>query len=104
MVINQGMGTKLRDQVFHVDEGMMMERSSTSVTYSDDTAKVIDDEVEALITEAGERARAVIKANMTSWKPSRTACWKKKRLKPTKSWKCSRAPVALLKLIVNSAT
>ncbi|MBA3758829.1 cell division protein FtsH, partial [Candidatus Saccharibacteria bacterium] len=31
--------------------------------YSDETAKVIDDEVEALITEAGQRARVVIKAN-----------------------------------------
>jgi cell division protease FtsH len=63
MVINQGMGNKLRDQVFHVDEGLMMERLVHERTYSDDTAKVIDDEVEALITEAGERARAVIKAN-----------------------------------------
>ena len=64
MVINQGMGSKLRDQVFHVDEGMMMERLVHERTYSDDTAKVIDQEVEALITEAGERARAVIKANL----------------------------------------
>ncbi|MDB5181977.1 MAG: ATP-dependent metalloprotease FtsH [Candidatus Saccharibacteria bacterium] len=64
MVINQGMGSKLRDQVFHVDEGMMMERIVHERSYSDDTAKVIDQEVEALITEAGERARAVIKANM----------------------------------------
>lgn len=63
MIINQGMGNKLRDQVFHVDEGLMMERLVHERTYSDETAKVIDDEVEALITEAGERARAVIKAN-----------------------------------------
>ena len=26
MVVNQGMGKKLRDQVFHVDEGMMLDR------------------------------------------------------------------------------
>ena len=64
MVINQGMGKKLRDQVFHVEEGMMLERMVHERQYSDDTAKIIDDEVEALITEAGERARAVIKANM----------------------------------------
>jgi cell division protease FtsH len=32
--------------------------------YSDETAKIIDDEVEALITEAAHRARAVIKGNM----------------------------------------
>jgi cell division protease FtsH len=32
--------------------------------YSDETAKVIDDEVESLITEAANRARFVIKANL----------------------------------------
>jgi cell division protease FtsH len=63
MVINQGMGKKLRDQVFHVEEGMMLERMVHERQYSDETAKVIDDEVEELITEAGERARSVLKAN-----------------------------------------
>ena len=63
MVINQGMGKKLRDQVFHVDEGMMMERLVHERQYSDDTAKIIDDEVESLITEAANRARIVIKSN-----------------------------------------
>lgn len=63
MIINQGMGKKLRDQVFHVEEGMMLERMVHERQYSDETAKVIDDEVEELITEAGERARAVINAN-----------------------------------------
>jgi cell division protease FtsH len=65
MIINQGMGKKLRDQVFHVDEGMMMERLVHEREYSDETAKVIDDEVESLITEAANRARAVIKANLS---------------------------------------
>lgn len=64
MVMHQGMGTKLRDQVFQVDEGMMLERLVHERQYSDETAKVIDDEVEALITEAGNRARTVLKANM----------------------------------------
>jgi cell division protease FtsH len=32
--------------------------------YSDDTAKLIDQEVENLITEAANRARAVIKSNL----------------------------------------
>jgi cell division protease FtsH len=64
MVVNQGMGKKLRDQVFHVDEGMMMERLVHERQYSDETAKVIDDEVEALITEAGKRAKIVLKANL----------------------------------------
>ncbi len=64
MVINQGMGKKLRDQVFHVDDGMMIDRIVHERDYSDETAKVIDDEVEALITEAASRARIVIKANL----------------------------------------
>jgi cell division protease FtsH len=66
MVVNQGMGTKLRDQVFHTDDGMMFEKMMHERQYSDETAKVIDDEVEALITEAGTRARTVLKANMAS--------------------------------------
>lgn len=64
MIINQGMGRKLRDQVFHTDEGMMLDRLVHEREYSDETAKVIDDEVESLITEAANRARAVIKANV----------------------------------------
>ncbi len=64
MVVNQGMGSKLRDQVFHVDEGMMLDRLVHERQYSDETAKVIDDEVESLITEAAHRARLVIKANL----------------------------------------
>jgi cell division protease FtsH len=63
MVVNQGMGHKLRDQVFHSDEGIMIERLVHEREYSDETAKVIDDEVEGLITEAANRARAVIKIN-----------------------------------------
>ncbi len=65
MVVNQGMGRKLRDQVFHVEEGMMLERMVHERQYSDDTAKIIDDEVENLITEASRRAKDVIKANRT---------------------------------------
>ncbi|HSX45033.1 MAG TPA: ATP-dependent zinc metalloprotease FtsH [Candidatus Saccharimonadales bacterium] len=63
MVVNQGMGTKLRDQVFHVDEGLMLDRLVHEREYSDDTAKIIDQEVESLITEAANRARAVIRTN-----------------------------------------
>lgn len=68
MVVNQGMGKKLRDQVFHVEEGMMLERMVHERQFSDQTAKIIDDEVEALITEAANRARAVIKSNMNTLK------------------------------------
>jgi len=66
MIVNQGMGKKLRDQVFHTDDGMMFEKMMHERQYSDETAKVIDDEVEALITEAGARARTVLRANMAS--------------------------------------
>jgi cell division protease FtsH len=64
MVVNQGMGKKLRDQVFKVDDGMMIDRLVHERDYSDETAKVIDDEVESLITEAANRARVVIKGNL----------------------------------------
>ena len=64
LIVNQGMGKKLRDQVFHVDDGMMIDRLVHERDYSDETAKVIDDEVESLITEAASRARVVIKANL----------------------------------------
>ena len=66
MITNQGMGKKLRNQVFKTDDGMMFDKMVHERTYSDDTAKLIDDEVEALITEATDRARAVIKANKQS--------------------------------------
>ncbi len=67
MIVNQGMGSKkLRNQVFHTDEGMMLDRLVHERDYSDETAKSIDDEVESLITEASNRARVIIKANMPS--------------------------------------
>ena len=69
MIIEQGMGTKLRDQVFHEDNGsMMFERMTHERPYSDDTAKEIDLEVAELIKEAATRAELVIKANMKSLK------------------------------------
>jgi cell division protease FtsH len=64
MVVNQGMGQVLRDQVFHTDEGIMLEKLVHERQYSDETAKIIDDEVENLIKEAAKRARMVLKANM----------------------------------------
>ncbi len=42
---------------------MMMDKLVHDREYSDETAKIIDDEVESLITEATERASAVIKHN-----------------------------------------
>ncbi|MDQ5972517.1 MAG: cell division protease FtsH, partial [Patescibacteria group bacterium] len=66
MIVNQGMGSgKLRNQVFHTDEGIMMDKLMHERQYSEDTAKIIDDEIESLISEAARRAKAVIKANKT---------------------------------------
>lgn len=63
MIVNQGMGDKLRNQVFKTDDGMMIDKLVHERDYSDETAKLIDDEVEELIKEAAERADLVIKAN-----------------------------------------
>jgi len=64
MIIEQGMGTKLRDQVFHEDEGgLMMDRITREKPYSEKTAEEIDREVNELIEEAADRARAVISDN-----------------------------------------
>ncbi len=41
MVINQGMGKKLRNQVFHVEDGMMMDRLVHERQFSDETAKIL---------------------------------------------------------------
>ncbi len=77
MITQQGMGKKLRDQVFKADEGIMMERLMHEREYSDETAKLIDDEVEALISEAAARARMVIKANMEQLKRLKDALLEK---------------------------
>lgn len=67
MVIEQGMGTKLRDQVFHEDNGgMVFDKITHERPYSDDTAKEIDLEVEQLIKEAAQRAEAVLTHNRKS--------------------------------------
>lgn len=64
MIIEQGMGSKLRDQVFHEDAGgMVFDKITHERPYSDATAEEIDKEVEALIREASTRAEAVILAN-----------------------------------------
>lgn len=67
MIIEQGMGTKLRDQVFHEDAGgMMFDKMTHDRPYSDDTAKEIDQEVAVLIKEAALRAEAVMTHNLAS--------------------------------------
>lgn len=67
MVIEQGMGTKLRDQVFHEDSGgMMMDRMARERPYSESTAREIDEEVGELMKEAVKRAEAVVSHNLKS--------------------------------------
>lgn len=64
MVIEQGMGESLRDQVFHEDNGgLMFDKMTRERPYSDETAKLIDQEVAQLITEAKHRAMLVLKEN-----------------------------------------
>ena len=64
MVIEQGMGKSLRDQVFHEDNGgLMFDKMTRERPYSDETAKQIDAEVAQLITEAKQRAMLVLKTN-----------------------------------------
>ncbi len=85
MITHQGMGKKLRDQVFKVDEGMMLDRMVHEREYSDDTAKLIDEEVEALITEAANRARSVINANMTHLKKLKDVLLDKETIEGTEA-------------------
>lgn len=67
MVIEQGMGSKLRDQVFHEDSGgMVFDKITHERPYSDDTAREIDAEVAELVKEAGRRAESIIMANRKS--------------------------------------
>lgn len=76
MIINQGMGKTLRDQVFRVDDGMMLDRIMHEREYSEDTARVIDNEVEQLIREAADRARQVISANRSKLEELKSALLK----------------------------
>jgi len=81
MIIEQGMGSKLRDQVFHEDNGgMMFDRMTHERPYSDDTAREIDAEVAELVKEAAKRAETVLKANMPSLKKLADALLKEETL------------------------
>lgn len=67
MVIEQGMGKKTRDLVFHQDDGgMMFDRMVHERPYSEATQQEIDKEIEDLIKEAARRSEIVIKANLKS--------------------------------------
>ena len=84
MVIEQGMGTTLRDQVFHEDNGgMVFDKITHERPYSDDTAKEIDEEVEKLIKEAAHRAEIVLKDNRPSLDALAAALLKEETLEET---------------------
>lgn len=61
MVAQEGMGVKLRDQVFNTDEVNFF--GDRAKIYSEKTSELIDAEIEALNKEAGQRAEIVLKAN-----------------------------------------
>ena len=61
MVSEEGMGSKLRDQVFNTNEVNFF--GDRAKIYSEKTSEIIDAEIEALTKEANTRAEAVLKAN-----------------------------------------
>lgn len=81
MIIEQGMGSKLRDQSFHEDEsGLMMDRITREKPYSEKTAEEIDREVKELIDQAADRARQVITANRSYLEKLKDALLKEETL------------------------
>lgn len=81
MIIEQGMGKNLRDQVFH-DEGgnMIFDRVTHARPYSEETAQEIDTEVENLIKEAAKRAETVIRHNLKVLEKLKDALLKKETI------------------------
>lgn len=61
MVTEEGMGSKLRNQVFNTSEVNFF--GDKAKAYSEKTAELIDTEIEALTKEATVRAAEVLKAN-----------------------------------------
>jgi cell division protease FtsH len=81
MIIEQGMGKALRDQVFHDDGGgMVFDKITHERPYSEDKAREIDREVEDLIKEAAHRAELVIKQNIPSLEALASALLKEETL------------------------
>ena len=62
MVVEEGMGTKLRNQVFP-DETDGYYTIQTGKPYSEKTAELIDEEVKNFAAEAAARAELILKAN-----------------------------------------
>ena len=62
MIVEEGMGTNLRNVVFPGEETGYY-TIATSKPYSEKTSEMIDAEIKALSSEAAKRAEAVLKAN-----------------------------------------
>ena len=81
MVVEQGMGKKTRDRVFHQDDGgMMFDRMVHERPYSEATQEEIDKEIESLLNEAAKRAEAVIKSNLKSLEKLKDALLEKETI------------------------
>jgi cell division protease FtsH len=81
MVIEQGMGEKTRDRVFHHEEGgMMFDKMVHERPYSENTQQEIDVEVETLLKEAAKRAEEVLHANPSFLKTLKDALLNKETL------------------------
>jgi len=102
MVTEQGMGKKLRDQVFHEDEGgMMFDRMTHTKPYSEKTAELIDKEVEDLITEATERCEKIIRANLKALESIKDALLKEETLDEDEARASLKDAVAPKEVILN---
>ena len=62
MITEEGMGIKLRNQVFPGDDADYY-TIQTGKPYSEKTAELIDDEIKILVEEAARRAEAILKSN-----------------------------------------
>jgi len=64
MVMEVGMGKKLRDKAFHdLDGGLMFDKMTQSRPYSEKTAEEIDAEVSDILDEASQCAKDILKLN-----------------------------------------
>ena len=94
MVIEQGMGSKLREQVFHEDTGgMVFDKITHERPYSEATAQEIDNEVEALVKEASTRAEIVLKKNRAVLETLKDALLKNETLEEEDAAKCMEGVV-----------
>ena len=102
MVVEQGMGKKLRDQVFHEDEGgMMMDRMVHSKQYSEKTSELIDQEIEDIVEEQKARAEQILLANMPSLENIKKELLEKETLDEVEARAALKDAKAPVKVVLN---